>query len=108
VALLALLGRTDTTSARRRFGTKRVVSDPSTPLPTTAGGLTNTFADCGGTRKPISCGFIVGGNASQLVNALVTFAAPIQDETQCGAALFRTAAGATEGATIQAVAVCRV
>src|SRR5215203_84137 len=56
VALLAALGRSDTASASGIFRTTRVVSDPSTPLPTTENGATNVFASCADGRKPISCG----------------------------------------------------
>jgi hypothetical protein len=106
VALLAALGLGDSTAAAG-FRTKRVVSEASAPLGAAAESFVNTFANCNG-GKLLSCGHIVDGDAEQLVNAMVIFAAPVEDRTACGAALFRTAsAGAAAGATITAVALCR-
>ena len=105
VALLASLGVVDGASAR--FQTKRVVSAASAPLGTDAGAVANAFAECGG-GKLLSCGYIVGGQPGELVNTIVTCAGPTDDRRQCAALLFRTAeVGASAGATIKAVALCR-
>jgi hypothetical protein len=107
VALLAALGKADSTAAKG-FRTKRVDSDPAGPLETTAGDRLDAFADCNG-GKLLSCGYLVGGQAAELVNTMVTFAGPVLNRTGCDAALVRTAsAGSTAGATITAVALCRV
>jgi hypothetical protein len=106
VALLAALGRTDGAAAKG-FQTKQVVSDASAPLAATTSAATNTSVTCNG-GKLLSCGYIVNGGASDLLNAMVVLSGPV-DKTTCGAALFRTdGTGATAGGTIRAVALCRI
>jgi hypothetical protein len=106
VALLAALGRTEGAAAKG-FRTKRVVSAASTPLPATTDTTVSASTGCNG-GKLLSCGYIVNGQASELLNAMVTLAGPLSTFT-CAASLYRTdGTGATAGGRIQAVALCRV
>ena len=116
VALLAALGLANDGSAKKRkkrkkrgsgFATRRVESESSTPLSGGAGGGACAFADCGGSGKVVSCGYQTSTDPAQLVNTFVHLVAPLEDSSRCVACLERiVSTGSTDGATIQAIALC--
>jgi hypothetical protein len=92
-----------------QFATRVEVSASSIDLQTAAGSEVSAFADCGGEGKVVSCGYQTSDDPAELVNAFVNAVEANSTRSGCNAFLFRTAeAGATAGASIQAVAVCLV
>jgi len=109
LALLASLGLAPDASARTRFRTRREISASSDPLPVAVDSTVFAVADCGGQGKALSCSYQTVSSGAELLNAFVFNVGPDNERTGCAASLRRTAgSGSTAGATIQAVAICRV
>jgi hypothetical protein len=109
IALLASFGLTMDASAGKRLKTRREISESSDPLPVAVDSTVSAFADCGGEGKALSCSYQTSSSGAELLNAFVSTVGPNNERTGCAATLRRTAgSGSTVGATIQAMAVCRV
>jgi hypothetical protein len=93
---------------RKRRRSIRVAGDPSAPL-AADGSFVFSRAFCpGGDGKLLGGGYTISGTPAQLVNAIVTEAAPDTDASSFTAVLHRTSSsGSTAGATIRAFAICK-
>jgi hypothetical protein len=87
--------------------TRRVVSEPSPALPVELE-TTGAAAECGGPGAVLSCGYQLGGTATQFVNVAVTVVGPTADAAACVVHIARIAeAGSVAGAVVRATALCR-
>jgi hypothetical protein len=97
--------------AGSRFATRVVISAPSDPLTEAEGSLVTATAECGGTGKVVSCGYLTRTEAEEYVNVLVQAVQPDSERSSCSASLLRTVEvgfSTSFKGTIQAMAICLV